>query len=111
MIAVVSLMMNGKGYRRISMFNYKMIYKSANADCTVTYRLLVEEDISVYHLIKLYILKNKKEFGRIGIQCKANDNEHIIEYKEGKILKEKINENERYFLEKHRKLQSYRNIR
>lgn len=34
------------------MFNYKVIYQSANADCTVTYRLLIEENISVYYLIK-----------------------------------------------------------
>lgn len=34
------------------MFNYKMIYKSANSDCTVTYHLLIEENISVYYLIK-----------------------------------------------------------
>lgn len=94
------------------MFNYKTIYKSANADCTVTYHLLVEENISVYYLIKKYILKNKKEFGRIGIQCKVNDNEHIIEYKEGKILKEKITENESYFwksIENYRVIEIYAN--
>ena len=94
------------------MFNYKMIYKSANADCTLTYRLSIEEDISVCYLIKKYILKNKKEFGRIGIQCNANGNEHIIEYKEGKILKEKITENERYFwksIENYKVIEIYAN--
>lgn len=56
-------------------------------------------------------MKNKKEFGRIGIQSKLND-EHIIEYKEGKILKEKITENERYFwksIENYKVIEMYAN--
>ena len=55
-----------------------MIYKSANVDCTVTHHVLVEENLSVHYFIKNYILKNKKEFGTIGIQSILGDNEHTI---------------------------------
>lgn len=94
------------------MFNHKVIYKSVNSDCTTTYHVLVEENLSVHYFIKNYILKNKKEFGTIGILSILGDNEHTIQYAEGKILKGEMTENERYFwrsIENYNVIQIYAN--
>lgn len=72
-------------------------YGPCGGDQCSPYYIEVSPSATVRSVIK-DILSNKNEWGSIRIERKSlRDNDHVIEYKYGKLLKDTINEEEKYF--------------
>lgn len=72
-------------------------YGTCGGDQCSPYYIKVSPSATVRSVIK-DILSNKNECGSIRIERKSlKDNDHAIEYKYGKLLKDKMSEEEKYF--------------
>lgn len=71
-------------------------YGSCGGDQCSPYYIEVSPSATVRSVIK-DILSNKNELGSIRIEWKRRDNDHEIEYKYGKLLKDTMSEEEKYF--------------
>lgn len=72
-------------------------YGLCGGDQCSPYYIEVSPSATVRSVIK-DILSNKNEWGSIRIERKSlRDNDHEIEYKYGKLLKDTISEEEKYF--------------